>query len=115
MTNILVTGSGGQLGSELQYLVENQHFDTTDMTFFFMDKNSLDVTNHQMVREFAISNAVDTIINCAAYTAVDKAEENLVLADALNREAVKHLAKIASENNIGLIHISTDYVYDGTS
>ena len=115
MTNILVTGSGGQLGSELQYLVKNQLFDVTDMTFFFMNKNSLDVTDHQMVREFAISNAIDIIINCAAYTAVDKAEENLVLADALNREAVKYLAKIALENNIGLIHISTDYVYDGTS
>ena len=115
MTNILVTGSGGQLGSELQYLVENQIFDTTDMTFFFMDKSSLDVTDHQIVREFAISNAVDLIINCAAYTAVDKAEDNLVLADALNREAVKHLAKIALEKDIALIHISTDYVYDGTS
>ena len=115
MRNILVTGSGGQLGSELQYLVENQLFDTAGMSFFFMDKNSLDVTNHQIVREFAISNAIDIIINCAAYTAVDKAEENLVLADALNREAVKHLAKIALENDIALIHISTDYVYDGTS
>ncbi len=115
MINILVTGSGGQLGSELQYLVENQLSDTTDMTFFFMDKSSLDVTNHRMVRAFAISNAIDIIINCAAYTAVDKAEDNLVLADALNREAVKHLAKIALEKNIALIHISTDYVYDGTS
>jgi len=115
MSNILVTGSGGQLGSELQYLVENRLFDTTGMTFFFMDKNSLDVTDHQMVREFAISNAIDIIINCAAYTAVDKAEENLVVADALNREAVKQLAKIALEKDIALIHISTDYVYDGTS
>ena len=115
MTNILVTGSRGQLGSELQYIVEKQLVDTTDMNFFFMDKASLDVTNHKLVRKFAVSNDINIIINCAAYTAVDKAEENLELADELNREAVKQLAKIAQDYDMGLIHISTDYVYDGTS
>ena len=115
MTNILVTGSGGQLGSELRYLVENRLVDTADMNFFFTDRSSLDVTDHQAVEKFALSNDIGIIINCAAYTAVDKAEEDLELADALNREAVKSMAKIASENDIGLVHISTDYVYDGTS
>ena len=115
MTNILVTGSGGQLGSELRYLVENRLVDTTDMKFFFTDRSSLDITDHQAVKQFTASRDINIIINCAAYTAVDKAEEDLELADALNREAVKSMAKIASENDIGLIHISTDYVYDGTS
>ena len=115
MTNILVTGSGGQLGSELKYLVENRLFDTTGMDFFFTDRSSLDITDHKRVREFVSSNDINLIINCAAYTAVDKAEEDLELADALNREAVKHLALIAREKDAGLIHISTDYVYDGTS
>ena len=115
MTNILVTGSGGQLGSELRYLVENSIVDTKNMKFLFKDRASLDVRDHKKLRSFAENNDIDFIINCAAYTAVDKAEEDLELADALNREAVKHLAKIAKDNNIGLIHISTDYVYDGTS
>jgi dTDP-4-dehydrorhamnose reductase len=115
MTNILVTGSRGQLGSELQYLVEKQLLDTSGMKFFFTDKASLDVTDHVAVKKYALSNNINMIINCAAYTAVDKAEENLELADALNREAVKQLARIAADHKIGLVHISTDYVYDGTS
>jgi len=115
MNNILVTGSGGQLGSELRYLVENHLFDTSGMQFFFTDKSSLNITRHQAVREFVDKQDINLIINCAAYTAVDKAEEDLELADALNREAVKHLALIAKEKDAGLIHISTDYVYDGTS
>ncbi len=115
MINILVTGSRGQLGSELQYLVENQLLDTSGMKFFFTDKSSLDVTDHAAVEVFARSHDINMIINCAAYTAVDKAEENLELADALNREAVKHLARIAKKYKMGLVHISTDYVYDGTS
>ena len=115
MTNILVTGSGGQLGSELHYLVEKQLVDISGLHFFFTDKTALNVTDHQSVKAFVEKNNINLIINCAAYTAVDKAEEDLELADALNREAVKQLALIAKEKDAGLIHISTDYVYDGTS
>ena len=110
MLNILVTGSNGQLGSEIKELsLEYTH------NFFFTDKNSLDILNERDIKNFIETNNINTIINCAAYTAVDKAEEDEVNADKVNHLAVKYLAKISKEKNIRLIHISTDYVFDGTN
>lgn len=108
MHNILVTGSNGQLGSEIRELsVEYQDY------FYFTDRNELDITNKDAVDDFCIQNSIDVIINCAAYTAVDKAEEDEANADKINHLAVKYLAEISKEKNIKLIHISTDYVFNG--
>ena len=108
MTNILVTGSKGQVGSELQVLSHNY-----DYNFFFTDRDTLDITNKELVEEFVKINNIDCIVNAAAYTAVDKAEEEIENADRVNHFAVQSLAKIAKEENVKLIHISTDYVFNG--
>jgi dTDP-4-dehydrorhamnose reductase len=108
MINILVTGSNGQLGSELKKLASQYPYD-----FFFTDKNSLDITNEKHIKDFIDLHKIDTIINCAAYTAVDKAESQEEIADAINHKSVDFLAQISKEKNIKLIHISTDYVFDG--
>ncbi|PHQ65689.1 MAG: dTDP-4-dehydrorhamnose reductase [Sulfurimonas sp.] len=108
MSKVLVTGSNGQLGSELRELSSRYKYD-----FFFTDRNTLDITNKQSIIDFVYKYKIDIIINCAAYTAVDKAETEKDLADAINHQAVKHLAQISKDKNIKLIHISTDYVYDG--
>ena len=110
MLNILVTGSNGQLGSEIKELsVEYQN------NYFFTDKNELDITNEEAIKAFIETNHINTIINCAAYTAVDQAEEDEVNAELINHLAVKYLAQISKEKNIKLIHISTDYVFAGTN
>ena len=111
MFNILVTGGNGQLGSELKDISTNY----PDYNFIFTDVSELDITNHNVVKDFIKTNKIDFIINCAAYTAVDKAESEPELADAINHLAVANFAQIAKENNIKLIHISTDYVFDGTN
>ena len=108
MTNILVTGSKGQVGSELQELSSKYAYN-----FFFTDRDSLDITEKDQIEAFVNANKIDVIINAAAYTAVDKAEEDEVNADRVNRLATQYLAEIAKEKNIKLIHISTDYVFDG--
>ena len=108
MTNILVTGSNGQVGSELQALSANY-----DYTFFFSDRDTLDITNKEAIKNFTQENSIDIIINAAAYTAVDKAEDDKENADRVNHLATKYLAEIAKEQNIKLIHISTDYVFSG--
>ena len=110
MLNILVTGSNGQLGSEIQEL--SSHF---PYTFFFTCKEKLDITNEHTLHSFIEAHAIHAIINCAAYTAVDKAESEEALADKINHQAVKYLASVAKEKNIKLIHISTDYVFNGTN
>ena len=111
MTNVLVTGSNGQLGSEIRELVEGQALPND--TFFFTNSSTIDITNYKKVKEYIDTNSIDIIINCAAYTAVDKAEEDEINADKINHLAVKNLAQIAKDKNIKLIHISTDYVFDG--
>ena len=108
MHNILVTGSNGQVGSEIRELSSSYPYN-----FFFTDRDTLDITNEEVIKNFVEKNNINTIINCAAYTAVDIAESDEVTADLVNREAVKKLAKISLLNNIKLIHISTDYVFDG--
>jgi len=111
--NILVTGSNGQLGSEIKNLTQNLAFNIQNFNFYFTDKNNLDITNRLKIEEFIIKNKIDIIINCAAYTAVDKAQTEEELANTINNLAVKYLAKISKERDIALIHISTDYVFDG--
>jgi len=108
MPNILVTGTNGQLGSEIKELSVNYKYN-----FFFTDRDTLDITDQRSINEFISINNINTIINCAAYTAVDKAESEQSLADNVNHQAVKYLAQISKEKNINLIHISTDYVFDG--
>ena len=106
MPKVLVTGSKGQLGSELKDLV-------SDDNFYFTDRDTLDIVDKEAVENFCKENSIDAIINCAAYTAVDKAEEDVENADRINHLAVKYLAEVAKENGIKLVHISTDYVFDG--
>ena len=108
MLNILVTGSKGQVGSELQELAGSYEYN-----FYFTDRDSLDITDKESIAAFVKDNRVDVIINAAAYTAVDRAEEDQTNADKVNHLATKYLAEIAKEKNIRLVHISTDYVFDG--
>ena len=109
MNNILVTGCNGQLGSELKELVSNYQ----DYNFLFTDIKELDITNHTDVADFIYRNNINIIINCAAYTAVDKAESEPEISNAINNLAVANFARISKKKNIKLIHISTDYVFDG--
>jgi dTDP-4-dehydrorhamnose reductase len=106
--NLLVTGSKGQLGSEIKELSVNYSY-----KFFFTDRNELDISDLNILREYIIENNINTIVNCAAYTAVDKAEMEKEAADKINHLAVKKLAQLAKEFKIGIIHISTDYIFDG--
>ena len=108
MLNLLVTGAKGQLGSELQALSKEY-----DYNFYFTDRESLDITDISKVQNFIEENKINCIINAAAYTAVDKAEDDAENADTINHLAIKNLAKIAKEKSLKLIHISTDYVFDG--
>ena len=106
--NILVTGSNGQVGSEIKELSSNYNYN-----FFFTTRDDIDITSKDSVKEFCQTNSINVIINCAAYTAVDKAQSDIENADLVNRKAVKKLSIVAKELDIKLIHISTDYVFDG--
>ena len=109
--NILITGCNGQLGNEMQLLekVNPQH------TYFNTDVAELDITDREAILQFVDENQVDGIVNCAAYTAVDKAESNVELCDLLNRVAPGYLAEAVEQRGGWLIQISTDYVFDGTN
>ena len=107
---ILVTGSSGQLGLSLKMIAK----DYPDYDFIFAQREQLDLSNGKSITAFFKQNKFDLIINCAAFTAVDKAESEPELADKLNHLAVKQLAEISTQHNTKLIHISTDYVFDGT-
>ncbi len=111
MHNILVTGSNGQLGNEIRLLVERK--DNIN-SFFFTDVEELDITNKKAVLDYINLNMIDIVINCAAYTNVDKAEDDEETADLINHIGVKCIAEVCRERNGFLIHISTDYVFDGT-
>ena len=110
MMRILVTGKNGQLGKSIHKLVAN-----TEQTdgFVFVGREELDLSNGNNIVRYFEDNVFDIIINCAAYTAVDKAEEEQALANQINHLAVKQLAEIAKNQQAKLIHISTDYVFDG--
>lgn len=106
---ILVTGANGQLGKELQNVLEDKMPGLT----FYTDIDTLDLTDQRAVEKFILDNDITHIINCAAYTNVDKAEEEKMLCHSVNVNAVKNLALAADKNGSKIIHISTDYVFDG--
>jgi len=107
--NLLVTGANGQLGNELRKLSTN----IPTYRFLFTDIAELDITNPDAVNDFFETNRINTVINCAAYTAVDKAESDESAATLINATAVGYLAKACNKADATLIHVSTDYVYDG--
>ena len=108
---ILVTGSNGQLGKSLKGLFSQGN---SNHEFLFVTREQLDLSSFGNVRNFIEKNQFDIIINCAAYTSVDKAEVEKKQANLINHIAVCNLAEIARDNHIKLIHISTDYVFDGS-
>lgn len=111
MKNILITGANGQLGNEMRLLAEeNKHYN-----YFFTDVVELDICNAQAVMDFVLENKIDVIVNCAAYTAVDKAEDDKELCERLNAAAPGYLAKAVAVRNGCLVQVSTDYVFDGTA
>jgi dTDP-4-dehydrorhamnose reductase len=107
--NILITGSNGQLGSELKSL--SGLFN--GFSFFFTDVDELDITNTNAVEAFVVDNEIDVVVNCAAYTAVDRAEEEQQKAHRINVEAVRNLALACNNRDALLVQISTDYVFNG--
>lgn len=102
MKNILITGAYGQLGTELGLLLPDA---------IKTDRNDLDITNGDAVNRFVHDNKIDTVINCAAYTAVDRAEDDVATAQAINVDGPRNLATSGAK----IIHISTDYVFDGVA
>jgi dTDP-4-dehydrorhamnose reductase len=108
MFNILITGSNGQVGSEIKELAAQYTYNC-----FFTCKEDLNITDGKALKNIVEEKKIDVIINTAAYTAVDQAEEDEKLADEVNHLAVKEIAQISKDRQIKLIHISTDYVFDG--
>lgn len=106
---VLVTGKGGQLASEFEKLKGK------DKDWFFLSAKELDITNEDLVRKYFQDKKFDILINCAAYTAVDKAEDDVELAYSVNELGIKHLIDVCKISNTRLIHFSTDYVFDGES
>ncbi len=116
MKTILVTGANGQLGNEMRIIVKesSDRYIFTDVNQVEgMETTYLDITDLEAVRKMVGENKVDAIVNCAAYTNVDKAEEDVALATTLNCQAAENLAKAMQEVGGLLIHISTDYVFGG--
>ncbi|MCL1943036.1 MAG: dTDP-4-dehydrorhamnose reductase [Candidatus Azobacteroides sp.] len=111
MKNVLITGSNGQLGNEIRVLSDRFR----SFRFFFTDIEELDICNLQAVRTFLSGNNIAYIVNCAAYTAVDKAEDDPELCYKVNRDAPGNLGEAAEEYGAKVIHVSTDYVFDGTN
>ncbi len=110
MATILITGANGQLGNEFR--VESKE---SPHQFIFTDAEELDVTNEAIIKKTVKENKPDYLINCAAYTAVDKAETDIDLARKINSYAPGYLAEACRQNDAKLIHISTDYVFDGSA
>jgi dTDP-4-dehydrorhamnose reductase len=110
MKKILITGSNGQLGSEIQRLASS----FPDMQFVYTDVEELDLTDRQAISSMLAEQQFDVCVNCAAYTAVDKAEDDRELAMLINATAVEYLAQVCAEHHVALVHVSTDYVFDGT-
>jgi len=107
--NILVTGSNGQLGTQFRELAVLHN----NMEFTFTTREELDITKSEVIEDVLKSRQIDCIINCASYTAVDKAETNIEEAMAINAQGAKNLALACAKTNVFLIHFSTDYVFDG--
>lgn len=110
MKRILVTGANGQLGQSIREISENYN----QLAFEFVSRAELDITNNEMVISYFDNNKFDAVVNCAAYTAVDLAESDIENARLVNATATKNLAEATAKADIPFIHISTDYVFDGT-
>ena len=106
---VLITGSNGQLGSEIKKLATNY----SKLDFIFKDLPELDICNFEALQAFIMDNNINAIINCAAYTAVDKAEEDAEIVEKVNSKGVINIVNALQTVNGKLIHISTDYVFDG--
>jgi dTDP-4-dehydrorhamnose reductase len=113
MTNILITGANGQLGRSLKDCYSN--LNNALLKIHYTDSDSLDITNIETLDSYIYNNKIDLIINCAAYTAVDNAEDDIETCYKVNSIAVENIAKCAIKYNSSVIHISTDYVFDGKS
>jgi dTDP-4-dehydrorhamnose reductase len=106
---VLITGSNGQLGSEIRELAAKYK----KLDFVFKDIPGLDICNFNLLQLFIVENNINAVINCAAYTAVDKAEEETIIAKKVNYEGVLNIVNALQAVNGKLIHISTDYIFDG--
>ena len=111
MTTILITGSHGQLGNEMQQAAAR----FPAFRFIYTDVEDLDICDKAALDAFVKANAVNVIVNCAAYTAVDKAEDDVELCYKINAEAVRNIGEVAHQNGLKVVHVSTDYVFDGTN
>ena len=112
MKHILVTGCNGQLGNEIQAIASKSD---EESQFFFTDVNELDITDRKAVYNYIEQNHISIVVNCAAFTAVDKAENEAELCDLLNHIAPGYLAEAVASVGGTMIQVSTDYVFDGTS
>lgn len=110
MKKILVTGANGQLGQSIQEIAPNY----ANLDFVFVTRKELDITNEEQVFNYFSNNIFDAAVNCVAYTAVDLAESDEVNVRLINATATRYLAEQTAKQNIPLIHISTDYVFDGS-
>ena len=106
--NILVTGANGQLGNEMRIVSKG-----SSDRYIFTDVEELDITNYEAISKCVRDKDIKVVVNCAAYTNVDKAEDDEITAELLNAQAVEYMAKVCKDNDATLIHISTDYVFGG--
>lgn len=111
MKTVLVTGASGQLGR----CIEKQSAAYPDLDFLFMSSSEVDITDKCGLHQLFQAKSIDYCVNCAAYTNVEKAEEEIEKAFLVNAEAVKNLVEVCNDNDVVLFHISTDYVFDGTA
>ena len=111
MQTILITGSHGQLGNEMQQAAVR----FPQFNFIYTDVEELDICDKAALDAFVKVHAVNVIVNCAAYTAVDKAEDDVELCYKINSDAVRNIGEVAAANNLKVIQVSTDYVFDGTN
>lgn len=110
--HVLVTGGDGQLGCALRALIEKMNL---PFRFYFTDAGELDITDRSQIESFVVGQQIRYILNCAAYTAVDKAEEEREMAFAINTAGVENIALVAKQYGVKVIHLSTDFVFDGAS
>jgi len=111
MNTILITGSHGQLGNEMQQAAKR----FPAFQYIYTDVEELDICDKNALNAFVKDNNVNIIVNCAAFTAVDKAEDDVELCYKINRDAVRNIGEVAQDNNVKVVHVSTDYVFDGTN